>query len=434
MLASSGFTLLLEPDKAIGFNARMLTNIPLYIGLRYTRAKRRNQFISFISAFSLIGMALGVMALIIVLSVMNGFDREMKERILSVVPHGFVDQKPLLHDWHLLAEQVEHHPRVVAAAPYLASTVMISYADGVEAVELQGIIPEEEARVSIVDKRMLVGDMALLQPGEYGIVMGRILASRLALAPGDKIRITSPDINITPLGAFTRTRHFTLVGVFEVGALVDSNLVFIHLDDAKRFLRQPGAQGLHVKTDNMLDAPLIMSDIRQRLGDSVQVKDWSQTQGSLFQAVKMEKMVVGALLLIIIAVAAFNIVSSLVLMVADKRSDIAVLRTLGLSARQVMAIFVVQGSAVGFFGTLVGALLGCFVALTLTSLMNVLQQWVGVQVFDPDVYFITQLPSVLMWQDVVVICAMALSLSFLATLYPAYRAARIEPAEALRYE
>ena len=412
----------------------MLTNIPFYIGLRYTRAKRRNQFISFISAFSLVGMALGVMALIIVLSVMNGFDREMKQRILSVVPHGFIDQQPALVDWQPLAQQVMQHPEVVAAAPYLSSTVMISYAGGVDAVELQAILPEEEAKISIVNQRMLVGSLDMLQAGNYGIVMGRLLASRLALAPGDKVRLTSPEINITPLGAFTRTRHFTLVGVFEVGAEVDSNLVLVHLQDAQKFLRQPGAQGLHVKTRDMFVAPRVMTELRQQLGETVTVKDWSQTQGSLFQAVKMEKMVVGALLLIIIAVAAFNIVSSLVLMVADKRSDIAVLRTLGLSARQVMAIFVVQGSAVGFLGTFVGAAIGCLVALNLTSIMGLVEQLFGFQVFDPEVYFISQLPSVLMWQDLLVICGLALTLSLLATLYPAYRAARIEPAEALRYE
>lgn len=425
---------LLEWLEAIGFNARMLTNIPLYIGLRYTRAKRRNQFISFISTFSLVGMALGVMALIIVLSVMNGFDREMKGRILSVIPHGFIDQKPRVADWQALVAQVTKHPQVVAAAPYISSTVMISYASGIEAVELQAIIPEEEQKVSILGDSMLVGSLDQLQPGEYGIVMGRLLASRLALAPGDKIRVTSPEINITPMGAFTRSRSFTLVGVFEVGAEVDSNMVFVHLLDGQKFLRKAGAQGLHVKTTDMFAAPLVMSELREQLGDQVSVKDWSQTQGSLFQAVKMEKIVVGALLMIIIAVAAFNIVSSLVLMVADKRSDIAVLRTLGLTARQVMAVFVVQGSAVGFFGTLVGTLIGCLVAFTLPSIMDFVEQLSGFQVFDPDVYFISQLPSVLMWQDVVVICSVALSLSFLATLYPAYRASRIEPAEALRYE
>jgi lipoprotein-releasing system permease protein len=425
---------LLEQMGAIGFNASMLKNIPLYIGLRYTRAKRRNQFISFISAFSLVGMALGVMALIIVLSVMNGFDREMKERILSVVPHGFVDQLPAVKDWQSLAEQVNQHPQVVASAPYISSSALVTYAGGVEAIELQGVLPDAEAAVSIVDQRMIVGSMDQLQPGEYGIVMGRLLASRLMLAPGDKIRITSPEINITPMGVFTRARSFTLVGVFEVGAQVDSTLVLIHLQDAQKFLRQPGVQGLHVKTDDMFAASQVMREIRETLGDDYRVKDWSQTQGSLFQAVKMEKIVVGSLLMIIIAVAAFNIVSSLVLMVADKRSDIAVLRTMGVSAGQIMAIFIVQGSAIGFVGTLIGTTVGCVVALTLTSIMGGFESLFGLQVFDPDVYFISQLPSVLLWQDVAFIAFIALALSFVATLYPAYRAARIEPAEALRYE
>lgn len=434
MLFANQHPVLLEQIGPIGFNAPMLKNIPLYIGLRYTRAKRRNQFISFISAFSLIGMALGVMALIIVLSVMNGFDREMKERILNVVPHGFIDQQPRVKDWAALAAKVNAQSGVVASAPYIQSSAMLTYAGGVEAIELQGIDPDMEAKVSVVDQHMIVGELTQLQPGEYGIVMGQYLASRLLLAPGDKIRVTSPEINITPMGAFTRSRNFTLVGVFAVGAQVDSSLAFIHLTDAQKFLRQPGVQGLHVKTENLYSAGLIMNQVRSNLGDEFSVKDWSQTQGSLFQAVKMEKIVVGSLLMIIIAVAAFNIVSSLVLMVADKRSDIAVLRTLGLNARQVMAIFIVQGSAVGFIGTFIGAIIGCLVAITLPAIMSVLESLFGFQVFDPDVSFFVQLPSVLLWQDVAVICGIALGLSFLATLYPAYRAAQIEPAEALRYE
>lgn len=408
--------------------------IPLYVGLRYTRAKRRNQFISFISAFSLVGMALGVMALIIVLSVMNGFDREIKERILSVIPHGFVDQLPVLQDWQALSVQINKHPQVVASAPYIASSALVSYAGGVEPIELQGILPDAESRVSVVEERMVVGSIMQLQAGEYGIVMGRLLAERLVLAPGDKIRITSPEINITPMGAFARSRSFTLVGVFEVGAQVDSTLALIHVQDAQKFLRKSGVQGLHVKTDNMFDAANVMSELRAQLGDGFRVKDWSQTQGSLFQAVKMEKIVVGSLLMIIIAVAAFNIVSSLVLMVADKRSDIAVLRTMGLSARQVMAIFIVQGSAIGFCGTFIGTVLGCLAALSLSQIISALESISGLQMFDPEVVFISQLPSVLLWQDVVFICGIALLLSFIATLYPAYRASQIEPAEALRYE
>ena len=412
----------------------MLKNIPLYIGLRYTRAKRRNQFISFVSAFSLLGMALGVMALIIVLSVMNGFDREMKQRILSVIPHGFIDQQPQMQDWQAVARQVEQHPEVVATAPYIGGFALISYDRGVESIQLQGILPEAESRVSVLEQHMIVGSSTDLRPGEFGIVMGRLLARSLGIAPGDKVNLTLSDINITPAGVFPRTRPFTLVGVFEVGAQVDQTLAMIHIDDAKRLFRYQGVQGLHVKVTDIYRAGPVMGELAGDFGESYTVKDWSQTQGSLFQAVKMEKIVIAALLCIIIAVAAFNIVSSLVLMVADKRSDIAVLRTLGLNARQVMAIFVVQGSAVGVAGTLIGALIGCVVAQTLNRIMNFFEALFGWQIFNPDVFFITQLPSVLMWQDVAFICGLALTLSVVATLYPAYRAAKIEPAEALRYE
>jgi len=412
----------------------MLKSLPFYIGLRYTRAKRRNQFISFVSAFSLIGMALGVTALILVLSVMNGFDREMKQRILSVIPHGFIDQQPYVNNWQTLADKIEQHPRVLASAPYISGFAMISYARGVESIQLQGIAPEEEARVSVLEQHMLVGSSYQLKSGEFGIVMGSLLARQLGLAPGDKVTLTLPDITITLGGIYPRTKRFTLVGVFEVGAQMDQSMAMIHIDDAQRLLRMQGVQGLHIKVDDIYAAGTVMSQLQTELGEGFLVKDWSQTQGSLFQAVKMEKIVIAALLSIIIAVAAFNIVSSLVLMVADKRADIAVLRTLGLTARQVMAIFVVQGSAVGFAGTFIGALLGCVLALTISPLMSLIERIGGWQVFNPDVFFMSQLPSMLLWQDVVFICVIALVLSVLATLYPAYRAAQIEPAEALRYE
>lgn len=408
--------------------------VPLYIGLRYTRAKRRNQFISFVSAFSLIGMALGVMALIAVLSVMNGFDREMKARILSVVPHGFIDREPELDDWQALAADVDQHPEVMASAPYIEGFGLVTHARGVEGVQILGVEPEAQARVSVVEERMTLGSTDDLVAGEFRIVMGRLLARQLGLALGDKVRVTLPDIRVTPAGIFPRVRRFTLVGVFEVGAQMDQSLAMIHLDDARRLFRVEGVQGLQLQVSDIYRAAPVLSELASELGNDYRVRDWSQTQGSLFQAVKMEKLVIAVLLGIIIAVAAFNIVSSLVLMVADKRSDIAVLRTLGMSARQIMAVFVVQGSAVGIAGTAIGAVLGCLLALNIGALVAFIESLLGLRIFDPAVYFISHLPSELMWQDVASICGVALLLSFLATLYPAWRAAKIEPAEALRYE
>lgn len=412
----------------------MPRNVPLFIGLRYTRAKRRNQFISFISAFSLLGMTLGVMALIIVLSVMNGLDREMKSRILSVIPHGFIEQPQGIEDWQSLASEVSQQKDVLGVAPYIQSQVMVSFDGAMDGVELQGILPSEESNVSIIQDKMIVGSLDHLQAGEYGIVLGRILASRLMLTTGDKVVLTSSDINITPLGIFTRSRSFTLVGIFEAGAQIDANLALIHIEDAQKFLRKKHPQGLKIKTSDMFSSANTLAHVQQHLSGAYQIKDWSQTQGSLFSAVKMEKIVVTALLMIIVAVAAFNIVSSLVLMVADKRSDIAVLRTLGMSARQVMMIFIVQGTAVGFSGIILGAGLGSLIALGLSDIMSFIENILGWQFFDPDIFYIAQLPSVLLWQDLLLVCSVAFVLSFLATLYPAYSASQIQPAEALRYE
>jgi len=333
-----------------------------------------------------------------------------------------------------VAEQVKQHPKVLGAAPFIASEALLTYADGVQGIQLEGILPEEETKISVIDKHMLVGTLEDLRPGEFGVVMGSMMARQLGLALGDKVVITSPDINITPAGVYLRKKSFTLVGVFEVGAQVDLELAIIHLADAQKFFRVQGAQGLHVKVNDLYQAGNVMSELAAKFGSDYKVKDWSQTQGSLFQSVKMEKIVTGTLLNILIFIAVFNIVSSLVLMVADKRSDIAVLRTLGLTAKQVMGIFIVQGSAVGFVGTLIGVVSGCILTLLLNPIMGLLETLFGFHFFDPETFYISGLPNQLMWQDLVTITLTALILSFLATLYPAYRASKIEPAEALRYE
>ena len=409
--------------------------VPLFIGLRYLRSKRRTQFISFVSAFSLLGMTLGVAALIIVLSVMNGFDRELKQRILTVIPHGFIEGKQAVRDWSSLSEQATRHPEVLAAAPYIEGFGLVGYETGVQGVQLQGILPPEQSRVSVIEKHMLLGSTHELREGDFGIVLGSLLTRYLGLSLGDKVLVTLPDLSITPAGVFPRVKRFTLVGVFEVGAQVDQSLAMIHLSDAQKLFRHgDSVQGIHLRVNDIYRAGPVMEQLSAQLGPAYAYKDWSQTQGSLFQAVKMEKLVIGVLLMIIVAVAAFNIISSLVLMVADKRTDIAVLRTIGLSARQVMAVFVVQGSAVGLVGVFAGAVLGTLVAVFIGEMVSWVEGVLGVYLFDPNVYFISHLPSQWQWQDTVAICAVAIVLSVLATLYPAYRGAKVQPAEALRYE
>ena len=412
-----------------------MQSVPVLIGLRYTRAKRRNQFISFVSAFSLLGMTLGVMALIIVLSVLNGFDRELKSRILSVVPHGFVSAPSPIDDWQSLAAQVEAQPGVVATSPYIGGFGMASFDGNSELVQIQGILPEAERMVSVVDQHMIRGELGNLQPGEWGIVIGRILARFINAQVGDYISILTPRVSTTPIGPVLMPRQFKVVGIFEVGADVDKNLVMIHLDSAQKLFRyRGGVEGLHVKVTDIYQAGSIMARVENALGEGVQVSDWSETQGSLFQAVKMEKLLIMLMLMIIVAIAAFNIISSLVLMVADKRGDIAVLRTLGMTARQVMAIFVVQGSAVGFFGILLGVIFGIAGAFYIGPIVSFAEGLLGARVFDPGVYYISELPSYWMLSDTLIVVAVAAVMSVLATLPPALRASRIAPAEALRYE
>lgn len=410
-------------------------SLPLFIGLRYIRAKRRNGFISFVSLFALVGMALGVFALIVVLSVMNGFDHELKQRLLRVVPHGFLSTKSPLVAWPALADQVAGTPGLIASAPYIEGQGLLSYAGGVKPIQIQGIDPHLEAAISVVDDYMLVGAMDQLQPGDYGIVMGSLLARYLGVTTGDKVSVTLPQVSVTPAGIFPRAKRFTLVGVFEVGAQVDQFLTLIHIEDAKTLFRTGGAvDGLHLKFDDIYRAPQGVQRLATTLGDEFIAKDWSQTQGSLFQAVKMEKTVVGLMLGIIVAVAAFNIVTSLIMMVAEKRSDIAVLRTLGMSRSGIVKIFMVQGLSLGLAGIAVGVVAGVLTAVWLAEIMSVVEKLTGLQVFDPNVYFVAYLPSQWQLADTVTVCFVAVTVAFLATIYPAYRASQIEPAEALRYD
>ena len=413
----------------------MKANLPLFIGLRYIRSKRRNGFVSFISVLSFIAMALGVMALILVMSVMNGFDREIRERILSVVPHATLVNERGVENWQALGEWASKDPSVTAYAPFVEGYGLLSSDAASQGVRVQGIDPALEGAVSPIAEHMLVGELALLHPGEYGIVLGHLLARTLGVIPGDRVVLSLPELNVTPAGIFPRFRRFIVLGVFQVGAQVDNGIAFVHYRDAQRLYRLPKAvSGVQLRVVDPYRVDRVVERLRRSASEELKLKTWTGEMGSLFQAIETEKKVVGLLLAAIVAVAAFNIIASLTLMVADKRRDIAVLRTLGAEAGIVSRIFRVQGSAIGFLGVVTGALLGCLLSLVIGDLVFWLERNLGFQVFDPDVYFISELPSRLMWQDGALVCALGMVLSVLATLYPAYRAGRVLPAEALRYD
>lgn len=409
--------------------------LPFYIGLRYTWAKRRNSFISFVSLFAFIGMALGVFALIVVLSVMNGFDRELKERILRVVPHGLIQRESLLEDWPDLAESIRGAEGLLGSAPFIAGHGLVTYDDSVHGVQIQGIEPEMEPTVSAVHEYLLVGTLNDLQAGSFNVAIGSLLARHLGVTTGDKITVTLPQVSITPAGVFPRSKRFTIAAVFEVGAQVDQSLIMVNLQDAQMLFRKKGGvDGLRLRFDDIYRAPALVDKLKKRLSKDYALSDWSETQGSLFQAIKMEKTVIGTMLGIIVLVAAFNIVTSLVMMITEKRSDIAVLRTMGMSAAGIVGIFIVQGTLIGVIGIVLGAALGVLVALNLASMVAWIEQAVGMQVFDPTVYFVTSMPSHLMGSDVLLVCVGSLTISFLATCFPAYKASQIAPAEALSYD
>lgn len=412
----------------------MFNNLPLFIGLRYTRSKRREGFVSFISGFSLFAMALGVMALIVVLSVMNGFDAEIKQRLLRVVPHITAESPEPISvqqirdlEQRLLADD----SKVAAVVPMVQNYAMLSHGAEQAGVMVQGI-DTSWPTAQLVKDSMVAGHIEQLEPGEFGIVLGSQVARRLGLFVGDRVQLTLPDVNITPAGVFPRLKRFVVVGVFKVGAQIDASAGFIHHQDARKLLRLGDRyQGVQLQMHNAYDADQWI--LNQPTSDW-RWHSWSEKMGTLFQAMRMEKMVVSLLLSVIIAVAAFNIVASLVLMVADKRKDIAVVRALGASSAMVTSIFVVQGMAVGIMGIVLGTVLGLLLAYSIGDLVAAFETLTGLYLFDPSVYLISALPSKILFADVATVIGCAMVISLLATLYPAWRAGQVLPAEALRYD
>lgn len=414
----------------------MTKNLPLFVGLRYTRSKRREGFVSFISGFSLCAMALGVMALIVVLSVMNGFDREIKNRLLLVVPHVTVSHPEGFNVAEIanLTSQIMADSNILAVVPMVQSFVMLSYDAEKIGVMLQGIDPQWST-VEPLRENMLSGFLEKLAPGDFGIVLGSQVARRLGVFVGDRIQLTMPKVTVTPAGIFPRIKTVTVTGIFQVGAQVDSSVIFVHEQDARKLLQQTDRfQGMRLQLAEPYGADEWIRQTGLQLLPDAKWRSWADSMGTLFQAMRMEKVVVSLLLSVVIAVAAFNIVASLVLMVSDKRKDIAVIRTLGATSGTVMRIFMVQGLAVGSIGILAGTILGCLLAYFIGDIVSFIETVAGVYIFDPTVYLISALPSKILLSDLAIVLGSAFIISFLATLYPAWRAGQVLPAEALRYD
>jgi len=409
----------------------------LFVGLRFTRAERRNHFISFISLTSMLGIALGVAALIVVLSVMNGFQKEVRARILGVASHvqitGLDNQ---LGDWQAVAKEAAGHPQVAAAAPFVNGQGMLTLGTQVRGVLVRGIEPQLEEKVADIGSHMVAGKLEALAPGQFNIVLGSELARALGAAVGDKLTLIVPQGLVTPAGILPRLKQFTVAGIFEVGMFeYDSGLALIELDDAQKLYGTGDrVSGVRLKLHDLFQSREVARDLIARLRADVYVSDWTRSHANYFRAVQIEKRMMSIILSLIVAVAAFNIVSTLVMAVTDKQSDIAILRTLGASPGGIMQIFMVQGALIGVIGTLIGVAGGIALALNIDVVVPFLERLLNVQFLSREVYYITDLPSDLHSSDVIAIALVSLALSLLATLYPSWRAARVNPAEALRYE
>lgn len=408
----------------------------LLIGLRYTRAKRRNGFISFISLISIVGIALGVAALIIVLSVMNGFQEEVRNRILGMASHITISSPSnALSDWQSVSRVAEQHPKVQGTAPYVLGQGLFTNGSQVKGVLVRGIEPSEEPKVSEITDKMLAGSARDLKANEFSVVLGWNLAQELGVTMGDKVTLITPQGQVTPAGLIPRLRQFTIVGIFKADYYpYDANLALIHLSDAQKLYRTGDAiTGVRVKLDDLFQARQVARDLSHNLPELL-VADWSQENPTYFRAVEIEKRMMFIILTLIVAVAAFNLVSTLVMVVTDKQADIAILRTLGASPGSIMKIFLVQGAMSGVIGTASGVIGGVLVALNIGTIVPFIERVIGSQILSADVYLISELPSKIIPADVVSIGLISLLLALLATLYPSWRASRVNPAEALRYE
>ena len=409
----------------------------LLVGLRYTRAKRRNRFIGINSLVSMIGIFVGVWALIVVLSVMNGFQKEVRTRILGVASHvqiSSIDNR--LPDWRSIAALAAQHPRVRATAPFVQAQAMLAAGQAVRGALVRGILPEEEDKVADIGQHMRSGSLADLRPGEFGVILGADLARGLGVLPGDKLAMVAPQGLVTPAGVIPRLKQFTVVGSFEVGmADADAGLALVHLRDAQTLYQLGDAvSGVRLRLDDLFAARSVARELMARLPQNVFASDWTRSHANFFRAVEIEKRMMFIILTLIILVAAINIISTLVVAVTDKQADIAILRTLGAAPGSVMQIFIVQGMVIGIAGTLIGAGLGIVTALNIDVIVPAIESAFNIKFLSKDVYLIPELPSDLQAGDVGAIVLMALGLSFFATLYPSWRAARVNPAEALRYE
>lgn len=407
------------------------------IGRRYVRARSGGGFVSFISVISMAGVAIGIAVLIVVLSVVNGFERELTGRLLAMSSHATVEGLGgALPDWERRRESALQHPKVTGVAPYIEEKALASYADALSGIVLRGVLPERERDVSAVDDLVTDGSFDRLMPRAYGIVLGSDLAQALGVVLGDKLLVMIAEGRVTPAGIMPRLRRFEVVGIYRAGMYeFDRRYAFIHMDDASRLFRgRNGVTGIRLAVDDLFAAPVIAREVAVEQGGGVMISDWTRRHSAFFRSIQITKSILFVILLLVIAVAAFNIVSTLVMVVRNKRGDIAILRTIGASRASIVGVFVTQGALIGCAGALLGVMLGATLSLNLESIVGWVESVFGITVLAADVYFISDLPSDLRWSDVWQVVVVALALVFIATLYPAWRASRTNPAEELRFE